>query len=162
MISIFGTQPPKFIANFGMETEAEVLLDHWLTNKDEADSKETIIESELSCDRQIIPRGDNWIFSGTVNLFKYGTRAEITNKFEEIYAYNREEVVLYRHRDGTPLKDDSGNEVLCYMTVVPKHYASLLYYDLLVVEFRTLTGVNFSSGVPVRKPLSEIKIVGMK
>lgn len=156
--SIFGNSAPKFIADFGGTGEATVLLNCWLTNKDEPVVKELIIESELTAERSIISRGEYWLFSGTVNLFKYGSLAEIRAKFEEIYAWNKTNVVLYKHRDGEPYKDSGGSEVLFYMTVMPKNLMTLDFKDLLVIEFRSLSGVDFSDSSAVRPAVSEISM----
>lgn len=154
--SIFGHSAPKFIGNFGDVDETEVLLNYWTTDSDEAAMKETVIESELEAYRAIIPRGDYWVFKGTVQLHKYGTLTDIRNKFEEIYAFNRKKVVLYRHRDGEPMKDEDGEEVLFYLTVTAKHFASLDFKDLLVLEFRSLKGVTLSNGLAVYPAIDEI------
>lgn len=161
-MSIFGNGAPKFVANFGLTDEATVLLDYWVTDKNEMQSKETIIESELTAERVILPRGEYLNFSGTINLFKYGTMPAIRSKFEEIYQYNKTEVVLFAHRDGVAFKDSDGNEVLFFLNITPKYLASTDFRDLLIIEFRSLTAVDFSNSSTIIPTLSEIKILGLK
>lgn len=153
--SIFGDQAPKFIANFGLTNETVIILNHWVTDKSEADPKEVVLESELTADRVIIDKGDYWIFSGTVYLFKWSTKTERREKFEQIYQFNKQDVVLYQHTDGAPFVDASGNEVLFHMTVRPKSLSSLKK-DILIIEFRSLSAVDFSNGLPIVKSISEI------
>jgi hypothetical protein len=156
--SIFGNDAPKFIANFGLVNETNVLLNHWVGDKNDAEAKETIIESELSAKRVILDRGDYWIFSGIVYLFKYPTSTERRSKFEEIYQFNKKDVILYQHSDGQPFKDASGNEVLFFMTVRPRNLSTLVFKDILVIEFRSLSQVDFSDSSPIITPISEISM----
>lgn len=142
--SIFGGAAPKFIGNFGTEAAATVLLNHWVTDEAAYDVKEVVVESELAAERAILSRGEYFTFSGTINLFRYGTMAEIRAKFEEIYAYHNQDVVLYPHRDGAALVDSAGDEVLFRLTVTAKHLNRLDYKDLLVLKFRSLKAVDLS------------------
>ena len=154
--SIFGASAPKFIFDPAGENEATILLDYWTTTLDEPEIREVVHESELQASRQIVPRGDFWIFEGRINLYKYGTLAEIRSKFEEIYQYNNSEVELYKHRDGEAYKDSSNNSVLFYLRVTPRNLTTLDYRDILMLTFRSLKSVDFSDSSATFPSLSEI------
>lgn len=154
--SIFGAGAPKFVHDLGGENEATVLLDHWIQTNDGLDTKEKQIESELEASRDYIVLGDFLQIEGRVNLYAFGALTAIRSKFEEIYQFNNTDVVLYKHRDGQPFKDSSGNNVLFRMHVTPKNLTTLDYRDILIINFRSLTAVDYSESSAVLPQLSEI------
>ncbi len=154
--SIFGYRPPKFVYDSGGENETTVELDYWKLSNNGPENSEYIQESELEANREIIDRGEYWSFEGSVHLFKYQTMSAIRSKFEEIYQFNKKKVILWRYRDGQPFKDKSGNNVLFYMTVTPKHLTTMDYRDVLVISFRSLKGVDFSDSSSIIPQISEI------
>jgi len=160
--SIFGSNGPKFCYDHGGEGETFVTLGHWVTLKDEpVDEKILINESELEADRVITMLGAYWQFSGMVYLMKYGTIPEIRNKFEEIYQYNYQKVSLWKHSDGEPFKDSAGGDALFLMKVIPKNYQELDYRDVLLIDFISEKGIDFSNGLSTVPTLSEIIIKGV-
>lgn len=160
--SIFGSEGPKIVFDLGGENETTVILGKWVTTADEPDSlREIINESELEDDRDIISLGGEfWKFEGFVHLHKYSDPELIRSKFEEIYQFNRQNVVLYKHKDGNYFKDTNGDAVLWKMNCFPKNYQPLDYRDLLIVQFRSLKGVDFSDSSTIVVQPSEIIIEG--
>ena len=157
--SIFGSLSPKFVYDLGGANEATVFIHYWVPTKDEPETRKEIIhDSELEADRNIIPLGDYWAFEGYINLLKYPDLASRRSKFEEIYAYNKKVVTLWKHRDGQPFKDSAGNNVLFYLNATPKNFGTLDYRDVLILQFRSLTEVYFSNGAPTIPLISEIII----
>lgn len=154
--SIFGSAAPKFVYDLGGENETIVLLNYWVTTIDEPDSRELVHESEIEPDRDIIDRGDFWIYEGRINLYKYSSMTFIRSKFEEIYQFNKKKVTLFRHQDGEPFKDASGNNLLFYMKVTPTFLTTLDFRDILIVNFRSLGAVNHSDGSEILTQPSEI------
>lgn len=155
--SMFGSTAPKFVFDLGGSNEKTVILDYWVPITDEPDSDRDLIqESELEADREIINRGNFWVFEGRINLYKYDSISFIRSKFEEIYQFNKKKVVLWKHRDGVQYKDKDGNNILWYLTVTPKNLYTLDYRDLLILKFRSLKEVNYSDGSTVVTQPSEI------
>lgn len=156
MNSIFGSAAPKFVYDPGGENPVTVLLNFWVTTTEETEQKEIVHDSELSAERSIIPLGDYLRFEGRVHLFKYGTMAQISSKFNEIYTYDKASVAVWKHRDGEPFKDAAGNPILFQLNVTPKNLYSLDYRDVLLLSFRALKGVDYSNSEPSYPSSSEI------
>jgi len=137
-------------------TAHPVNLDYWTPINDGPDTKEIIVESEIEAYRLFIPRGEFWELSGVINLMKYGSLTNIRSKFEDIYAFNRKLVTLYKHRDGAYYKNENGTAVLFYMTVTPKNLGTLDYRDVLLINFRSTGNIDFSDSSAITIPIEEI------
>ncbi|MGE5353920.1 MAG: hypothetical protein ACM3P0_17670 [Acidobacteriota bacterium] len=152
--SIWGSAAPKFIYDMGGANETEVLLDRWITIEDEPEAKEVILESELEADRDISHKGSYWTFSGKLYLFKYN---DPLSKFNEVYQFLNQKVVLYKHRDGEPFKDKDGNNALFFIEeITPKNMTTLDYRDVLIIKFISLKAISFANSTPIKPQLSEI------
>jgi hypothetical protein len=157
--SIFGNMSPKFVYDLGGPNQYSVQLNYWVPTADEpTDDRDIIQDSELEADREIIDRGNFWLFEGRVNLYMYGSLVNIRSKFEEIYQFHKKKVVLWKHKDKEPYKDKNGNNVLWYLKVVPKNLYTLDYRDVLLLSFRSLKEVNHSNNSVIIPQPTEIII----
>jgi hypothetical protein len=155
--SIFGSMSPKFAFDLGGANETTVQVNYWVPITDEPmDDRDIIQDSELEADREIIDRGNFWLFEGRVNLYKYNSLSLIRSKFEEIYQFNKKKVVLWKHSDRQPYKDAAGNNVLWYLKVTPKNLYTLDYRDILILSFRSLKEVNHSDSSTIIPQPTEI------
>lgn len=92
-----------------------------------AEPDEIINESVITGVRDIIALGDYSSFKVIVYLWKY---SGLIAKFEEIYAFNHDDVWFYPHRDGDvldaglgkPMQDSSGDEVEFHITHIRPFY----------------------------------------
>jgi hypothetical protein len=138
-MGIFGDLGPKFI---DFNTQAEVLLDHWVEVSDNTDDRIIVHESELSGERYFINRGSFRDIEGKVHLFKYPNPL---NKFEEIYRYRHRFVIFHLHRDRDPFKDFYGEPVLFYIeSIIPQNLTTLDYRDVLYIKFRALRTLDLT------------------
>lgn len=144
-------------------TEITVLLEQWVPIKDDINSNNVVIESELVADREFLDRGEYFEFYGSVYLFKYGlpqqTETEaleadkvveditaIREKANEIYHYRKKKVALFKHTDGRPYYDIDGNVAEFYIeSVVFKNLQTLDYRDVVFIRFLSLKEIDFAN-----------------
>lgn len=137
-----GTTPTNW--THGSSLSRVLLLNNFVTSTEDREERETINESELIADREIIDRGEFLIFEGRLNLFKYGTAAQIKAKFTELYAYHKTNVYLWKHQDGAPFVGvDGTTPVLFYLEIFPKNLYTLDLRDILIMRFRSLKAVKY-------------------
>ena len=158
--SIFGVESPKIVFDLGGPGEVTVILNHWVPLIDEPDERIVVQESELDSDREFLPRSEYLKFAGKVLLFKYGNLTLIRSKFEEIYQFKYKKVVLWKHRDGEPYKDADGNPILFFVKATPQNLSTLIYKDVLYLEFLSTKGVDYSDSSIVIPQANEIVMDG--
>lgn len=125
-------------------TEIFINLDYWVPLAEDADTRNVKQESELEADRIILPRGEYLEIFGMINLFKYADMDTRQRIFQEIYEFKNKNVSFWKHRDGSPYKDEDGNEVLFYLeSVVPKNLNTLDYRDVIFLRFLSLKGIDY-------------------
>lgn len=138
--SIFGDGSPQFAVNYGQPNQVIVILDNYIITKDEPAVKKIINESQLEAERSFLYFGDYWELDVQVNLFKYDNAPA---KFTEIYQYKNQNVVLWKHKDGSYYKDQEGNPALFYIDeVTPIPLTQFDGSDILIIKFLSLSGVK--------------------
>lgn len=156
-VSIFGSEAPKFNYN-----GIDVLLDNWVTLKFEPEGdNEVIQESEIEDKRNFITHNKFWIFEGLIDLYKYNSLSDIRTKFEEIYQYNHQDVVLYKYRDGFPFFTKDINEATFRLEMFPKDLDTLDCKDLLLLRFTSNEGIYFKTGLSVQVQTDDNDIAQM-
>lgn len=151
---IFGVSAPKFVIDYGGESEATVLLDYCIPTQDKPEPDIIEHKSVINGHREHILKGIHWIFEVRVNLFKY---TDPRSKYEEIKQYEGQDVTLFRHRDGEPYKDNGGNEVLFSLVSVTEAYLTQIdYKDILYLQFKSKDYIDRSDGSTVVPQLEEI------
>lgn len=138
-------------------TEMTVLLDYVVVDKDEAEDRSGFYESVITNHREKDSRGEHWVFSVILNLWKYGSEAAIKSKLDEIYQYRNSDLTLYRHRDSDPFKDAAGNDVLFFIDEIrPFYMERIAFRDRLLVTFRSKDPVDFTQNVTITLQANEV------
>src|SRR4030042_47917 len=137
---IFGTGAPKFIAS----DNAEILLDYFVYGDDEPQPNYRVAQSVMNRHREIVNTDEHYIFNGTIYLYKYGIdpvtliidTETVRNRYNEINGYKYDEVTLYRHRDGEPMKDSNGDIIKFYLTELKTFYLNTVRFEIAAfIEF---------------------------
>lgn len=145
---IFGSGKPKFVLGV-----TDHLLDYSMVTG-EFLPEEIEQVSVINGHREFIVKGDYAEFEVLVHLHKY---ANPRAKFEELYACRGADVVFYPHREGEPLKDGNGNNVLFHISaMVPGYLQNIVNYDILSIRFRSKDFVDLSNNVVYGTPVEEI------
>lgn len=143
--SVFGKLAPKFF-----RSSTTVLLDYWMTTKDEPETIMITHESDINKHREYdyfttAPTQDHWLFEGIVNLGKYTDPA---SKFNEIFAHKRQLVQLWRRRDGDYFKNSSDAMVLFLLKeIIPFRFDKPGFSDRLLLKFESQDFVDISKQV---------------
>ena len=138
--SIFGDGSPQFAINFGLPNQNIVVLDNYLITKDEPTIKKITNESELAADRNFTYLGEYWELDVQVNLYKY---ANPPVQFTTFYSFKNQNVVLWKHGDGSYYKDANGNPALFYIDeITPFSLNQFDFSDCLLFKFLSLTGIK--------------------
>lgn len=133
--SIFGWQPPKFVSGTD-----EVLLDYWVTMRDEPEDQGLRHQSVINHYRTWIDRGEHWAFEGSVNLFKYN---DPLAKWTEINSKRGDLVTLWRRRDKDAFKDTAGNIVpFKFRIIIPIWIEAKGFPDRLILKFESQQPVD--------------------
>lgn len=137
---IFGSQAPQFKNATKTQT---VDLDHAVMEPNWFSVREIEHESVINAHRGFIKISDPHAeFQVSIHLFKY---ANPNSKFDEIYPYLHQDVYFYPHRDGGPLNDSDGVEILFHITDIQAIYLEQPYhYDVLTLTFKSKDPINFS------------------
>ena len=121
---IFGNGKPKLVYNGNT-----ILLDNctvdfvWQERTGEEQA------SVLTGHREWYELGNHAEFEIVVFLFKY---ANPSAKFTELYALRDKDVIFFPHRDGYPLRNDRGDEVLFHVVeMAPEYLKGIENYDVL-------------------------------
>lgn len=115
---IHGVLAPKFIGNIDT-TQDEVLLDYWVTLKDEPEPKTYGVKAVRTGKRVFTNVGKHWIFQGRVHLWKY---ADPIAKYLELKSHEGKAVHLYRFRDGETFKNADDEIVPFIITSIKEFY----------------------------------------
>ena len=130
--SIFGIEAPKFVDQDNNEVE----LDYVVILEDRPVKDIIRNESIVNRHREWTVLGSHWIYRIIVHLFKYGEQAQ--TKYNELKALERKLVTLYRRRDGLPMKDAGGNDILFLLESVDETYIDTVDYpDVLRLTFKS-------------------------
>ena len=137
---IFGSQAPQFKNTAKTQT---VNLDHAIMDPNWFSVREIEHESVINAHREFYkvanPHAE---FAVTIHLFKYDFP---NSKFDEIYPYLHQDVYFYPHRDGGPLNDANGTEILFHITDMQAIYLEQpSYYDVLIISFKSKDPISFS------------------
>lgn len=137
---IFGSQAPQFKNTSKTQT---VDLDYAVMDPNWFSVREIEHESVINAHREFYkvsnPHAE---FSVTIHLFKYPFP---NSKFDEIYPYLHQDVYFYPHRDGGPLNDVDGNEILFHITDIQALYLEQpAYYDVLIITFKSKDPISFT------------------
>lgn len=137
--------------------EITVLLDYWVYGDNKPEANYVIHESEIDGEKEYIARGTHFKFEGEINLWKYGTEAQIKSKYDEIIWFLGRKVSLWQHRDGDQFKKTNGNDALFVMKeVIPYYKRTTDYLDALIITFESCSPVDLSLGVTITPAVGEI------
>lgn len=148
-MGIFGWRAPKFVFDKGGLNESTVILDYAVLTPDFQDTREIEHESVINAHREWTSKGegDHITFDVLIHLHKY---PDAKAKFEEIYQFKNKDVVLYPHKDGVQFRDESGNDVLFYITYVrPQYLTQTDFVDVLFVQFKSKDLVDLSQNMRI-------------
>ena len=137
---IFGSQAPQFKNTAKTQT---VDLDHAVMDPNWFSVREIEHESVINAHREFYKVSDPHAeFQVSIHLFKYDNP---NTKFDEIYPFLHQDVYFYPHRDGGPLNDSDGTEILFHITDMQAIYLEQPYhYDVLIISFKSKDPINFS------------------
>lgn len=134
----------------------EILLDYLNITRDESVPDEIVHQSEVTGDRVFVRNKQHWITRLVINLWKY---SDPTSKFREIFHYLGKDVSFYRFRDGDPIQDESGNDVLFRVVQVqPFHLDDTRTKDQLLITLQSKSWVNISDGGAIDIQSNEIYV----
>jgi hypothetical protein len=140
---IFGVQAPKIING-----NTTLLLDH--TVMDPKFCIGDVIEniSPLNGDKTFIMKGDYAEFKLEVYLFEYGSVANRTAKFNEIYIQRKELVDFYPHRDGSAIKNASGSVVkFAIVDMVPFYFENEQTHDAIMLYLKSTKYIDITKSL---------------
>jgi len=130
--SLFGIQAPKYIVG-----STTVNLDHWITLDDGPEDDIIMHESIINRHREWVVKGQHWIFSGNLLLFKY---ADPQTKYDELKPDEYTLVdQLFRRRDGIAIKDAADAVVKFRVESIHETYIKDHpdYPDILRITFKS-------------------------
>lgn len=133
-MGIFGTTEPKYITVVGSTT---VALPYSQVISSEPSTDYVEQRSELTGERQFLPRGTHWVVEIQVNLWKYSSPTPAT-KYATIAGHRGAKVYLYLHSDGNPFYKSAGvSAAFVLKEVSPKWVTDTDYKDILILRFES-------------------------
>lgn len=127
---IFGSEKPKLVCE-----GTTVFLDHCTVeyNWQVRTSEEQV--SVLTGHREWYELGDHAEYELLVFLWKY---ADPAAKFTELYGLRNKDVIFFPHRDGYPLRNERGDEVLFHVVeMTPEYLRGIDSYDVLRIAIKS-------------------------
>lgn len=124
--------------------EREVELDRVEIVTDEPVINHILNESALSGSRSWVHRGRHWVYEVIVNIYKEALPRSL---YEELFVYYQQDkdIVLYRHKDTQPMKDEAGSVASFKITRMKELYlGDITYKDRLLLRFESKSWVDTS------------------
>ena len=141
-MAIFGTSAPKWVYDYGGSNEHTILFDYAYDENFKPKTTYIEHESEIDLERDYILKGSHYILNFKLNLFKY---TDPPAKYDEINDYKGLKGVLWRHRDGNPLKKaDGSNALFTLKDIIPFYRENVTYKDALSITFESCSPVDLS------------------
>ena|ERR1035437_1328441 len=146
---IDGLRAPKFVVD-----GTDLLLDHFIVQKDEPVYDNLIRKSIINGATKIKVKGYHWAFEGETQLWRYAKDnppVDPAAKYLELYSNLYKSGSLYRHRDHDPIKSDAGVIVsFILIEIIPYCKFSNGYnfnYDAAIVKFISSAYVDITKSV---------------
>lgn len=156
-MGIFGTAAPKFVFDNGGSGEATILLDYARITKDEPDPRVIRHESIVDGHRVYVEKGKYWLFEVELNLFKY---SDPLGKYNNIKAFEGEQVTLWRHRDGEQFKKAGGSDCLFrIMEVTAFAIENVQFRDRLLIKFESVDFVDEAGSTVIVPQATDVTVL---
>ena len=140
-MAIFGTEPPKWVYDYGGANEFTILFDYVYNLKFTPKIEYIDNESEINLDRDFVLKGTHWDIEFKMNLFKYSTDITVVKaKYDEILSYLGLSGTFWLHRDGTQFKKSDGSDELFILHDITLFYRDMVKYrDALIIKLKSLS-----------------------
>ena len=135
-MGIFGTTCPRFVYNHGGGGEVTVDLTYGIITRSEPQAEYLEQKSEITGNRDLIPRGTHWEVEVRYHLYKHTTSPTPAQKYTTITTYKGRQVTLYLHADGAPFYTSGTTDAhFVLKEVTPFHLTTTDYKDGLLLLF---------------------------
>ena len=142
-MSIFGTLNPKIVYDYQGVNEKTILLNRAVLINQSTPPKTNVHENKLKTERSIIYKGKYYEAALQVNLFK---EADPIAMARELLELENKIVLFWKHRDGSPQRDQYGRPLqMLVESVTIAYLTSSQIYDIALIVLVSMDAIIYDT-----------------